>query len=98
MVFQIQLHQFVINATVFETLKKNINKISYVFLDLDLYEPTVFVLNNIQKKLFKNAIILLDNYKVFKGETKAVNEFIKKNKIKVYKEKFHKNFYFLKKK
>ena len=26
----------------------------------------------------KNGIILLDNYKVFDGETKAVNEFIKK--------------------
>ena len=37
-----------VKGNVFETLKKqNINKISYVFLDLDLYEPTVFVLNNI---------------------------------------------------
>ena len=45
----------------------------------------------------KNGIILLDNYKVFDGETKAVNEFIKTKKIKIYKRKFFRNFYYLKK-
>ena len=68
-----------------------------MLLDLDLYEPTQYVLKNIWSQLSKNAIILLDNYNVFKGETKAVNEFTKKNKIKIYKEKFYKNFSFLKK-
>ena len=87
-----------VKGDVFETLKtKKINKISFVLLDLDLYEPTQYVLKNIWSQLSKNAIILLDNYNVFKGETKAVNEFTKKNKIKIYKEKFHKYFYFLKK-
>jgi hypothetical protein len=87
-----------VKGNVFETLKtQKINKISFVLLDLDLYEPTEYVLKNIWSQLSKNAIILLDNYKVFKGETKAVNEFTKKNKIKIHKEKFHKNFYFLRK-
>ena len=45
----------------------------------------------------KNGIIFLDNYKVFKGETKAVDEFIKENNINVTKEKFYRDFYFLKK-
>jgi len=87
-----------VKGNVLETLnKQKIKKISFILLDLDLYEPTSFVLNNIWTKLSKNGIILLDNYKVFKGETKAVNEFIKQKKIKVFKEKFHRNFYFLKK-
>ena len=45
----------------------------------------------------QGAIILLDNYKVFKGETKAVNEFVKKNKLTIYNFKLYRKFYYLKK-
>ena len=87
-----------VKGDVIKTLnKQGIKKISFVILDLDLYEPTIFVLNNIWDKMSKNGIIFLDNYKVFKGETKAVDEFIKENNIKVKKEKFYRDFYFLKK-
>ena len=87
-----------VKGDVIKTLnKQGIKKISFVILDLDLYEPTIFVLNNIWDKMSKNGIIFLDNYKVFKGETKAVDEFIKENNIKVTKEKFYRDFYFLKK-
>ena len=87
-----------IKGDVIKTLKlQKINKISFILLDLDIYEPTSYVLNYIWPKISKNGIILLDNYKVFKGETKAVDEFVKKNKLKIYKKKFYRNFYFLKK-
>lgn len=87
-----------IKGDVIKTLQyQKIKKISFVLLDLDIYEPTSYVLNYIWPKMSKNGIILLDNYKVFKGETKAVNEFIKKKKLKIYKRNFHRNFYFLKK-
>ena len=75
---------------------KNV-KLSFVFLDLDLYDPTLYVLSNIWKKMQQGAIILLDNYKVFKGETKAVNEFVKKNKLTIYNFKLYRKFYYLKK-
>lgn len=78
-------------------IKQNIKKISFVLLDLDLYKPTQYVLNNTWSKLSKNGIILLDNYNVFKGETKAVNEFVKMRKISIYKKKLKRTFYYLKK-
>ena len=87
-----------VKGNVLQTLyKQKIKNISFILLDLDIYEPTSFVLNNVWDKLSKNGIILLDNYKVFKGETKAVNEFVKRRKIKIFKENFFRNFYFLKK-
>ena len=60
-------------------------KISLLHLDLDVYEPTRFVLDALYKNISKNGIILLDDYTHIKGATLAVDEFIKKNKLKVYK-------------
>ncbi len=78
-------------------IRQNIKKISFILLDLDLYEPTQYVLNSVWSKLSKNGIILLDNYNVFKGETKAVNEFVKMKKISIFKKKLKRTFYYLKK-
>tara|TARA_B100000787_G_C16060730_1_gene235436 strand:+ start:37 stop:657 length:621 start_codon:yes stop_codon:yes gene_type:complete len=87
-----------VKGNVIKTLKlQKIKKISFILLDLDIYEPTLHVLNYAWPKMSKDGIILLDNYKVFDGETKAVNEFAKINKLKIHKKKFFKNFYFLKK-
>jgi len=85
-----------VRETLIKTFKKK-TKLSFVLLDLDLYEPSAYVLKNIWRKLQKKAIILLDNYKVFKGETKAVNEFVKKNNLKIHNLKLHRNFYYLQK-
>ncbi len=87
-----------VKGDVLSTLKKTkLKKLSYVLLDLDIYEPTKYVLNYIWPKMQKKGIILLDNYNVFDGETKAVDEFTRSNKIKIRKKKFFRNFYFLKK-
>jgi len=77
-----------IKGNVFKTLprflKKNRNlKISFINLDLDLYEPSLYVLEMFYPKLKKNGIIMLDNYGDFFGETKAVKEFCKRTNIKV---------------
>ena len=67
-------------------IKENKNlQISLINLDLDLYEPSKIVLEILYPRLSKNGIIILDNYKTFYGETKAVNEFCKKHKIKLQK-------------
>ena len=73
-------------ATLPRFIRKNKKlKISLINLDLDLYEPSKIVLESLYSRLSKNGIIILDNYKTFYGETKAVNEFCKKNDIKLMK-------------
>ena len=79
-----------IKGDVLVTLPKFIRKnkkfkISLINLDLDLYEPSKIVLESLYSRLSKNGVIILDNYKTFYGETKAVNEFCKKYKIKLQK-------------
>ena len=65
-------------------LKKNKNlNFSFINLDLDLYEPSLLVLEKFYPKLSKNGIIMLDNFNEFFGETKAVKEFCKKKKVNI---------------
>ena len=73
-------------------------KISLLHLDLDVYEPTRFVLDNLYKNISVNGIIVLDDYTHIKGATLAVNEFIKENKLKVHKVSKHGRPYFIQKK
>ena len=74
---------------------KSIKKISLLHIDTDLYQPCKITLDHLYDKVSKNGIILFDNYNIFPGETKAVDEFIKEKKIK---NKLHKNFrYYIKK-
>lgn len=93
-----------VKGNIFKTLPKFIRKnkkkkYSLINLDLDLYEPTKFALENIFSKISKNGYLILDNYKSFFGETKAVDEFCRKNSIKVKKKiLLNKPIYFLQKK
>ena len=65
-------------------LKKNKNfKISFLHIDLDVYEPTSFVLNAFYKHVSVDGIILLDDYLSIDGATRAINTFVKKNKLKL---------------
>lgn len=95
----LQKNVYLIDGDIRKTLSKNIPKIlSFVNLDLDIYDPTKHCLPILWSFLNKGGLILLDNYKAFPGETKAVNEFVVKNKIKINKTKFGKRiFYYLKK-
>jgi hypothetical protein len=57
-------------------------KIALLHLDMDIYEPTKYALNKFFKYMSSGGIILLDDYSTIYGATKAVNEFLKKNKFK----------------
>tara|TARA_B110000196_G_C21102748_1_gene643530 strand:- start:91 stop:780 length:690 start_codon:yes stop_codon:yes gene_type:complete len=63
---------------------------SLIYFDMDLYIPTINILNNlnIKKNLSKFSKIVFDqgNSKLWKGEKKAMNEFYKKN-IKFFSKK-----------
>ena len=75
-----------IEGDIFKTLPnfiKNHNiKISFLHIDVDIYEPTLMILENLFNKINKNGILLLDDYKIIKGETRAVDDFFLKNNIK----------------
>jgi len=65
-------------------------KISLLNLDVDLYEPSKVILENFYPRLTKGGVLILDDYGVFPGETKAVNEFSRNKKIKIRKFNFRK--------
>lgn len=72
--------------TVPDYLKNNPQlKISLLNLDTDIYEPCVTILENLWDKIVKGGILMLDDYGVFAGETKAVDEFFKDKNITIHK-------------
>jgi hypothetical protein len=89
-----------IEKTIPDFLKKNkILKISFLHLDLDVYEPTKFALEAFYDKISKNGIILIDDYSQVNGATRATNDFLKKNKkIKIEKLNFNSRLFFIVKK
>ena len=72
-----------------KTTKKYANesfgsRIALLYLDVDNYEGTLEILNNLYKKMAKGGIIVFDEY-AFQGhgESDAVDEFFKDKKIKL---------------
>ena len=66
-------------------------KISLLNLDMDIYEPTKFVLNKLFSYVVKGGIILIDDYNAVYGATKAVDEFLNLNKdLEIKKLNFYK--------
>ena len=57
-------------------------KFSFVYFDMDLYEPTITALHAINKSLVKGGLIVFDegNKKLWAGEKKAIKEFLEINK------------------
>ncbi len=72
-------------------------KLSLLNLDTDVYEPAVTILKYLYPRITKGGILILDDYGVFPGETKAVNEYFKGKKIKIQKFKFSTPHYIIKK-
>jgi hypothetical protein len=78
-------------------LRKNIKyftKLSFIYIDCDLYETTAEVLNLLNSKLSIGGIIAFDegNQTINSGEGKAVNEFYKKNRKKYKRVPLNKNY------
>ena len=63
-------------------------KISILNIDVDIYEPTVAILEHLYPLVSKNGIIILDDYMTFPGETKAVNEYFKDTNVVIEKPLF----------
>jgi len=60
-------------------------KISLLNLDTDIYDPAVVILKHLWPRIVKGGILVLDDYGIFPGENKAVDDFFKDKKIKIRK-------------
>lgn len=88
-----------VTTTIPKFLEKNSKlKISLLNLDTDAYEPAVSILKNFFPKIVKGGILLLDDYNIWPGETKAVNDYFKGGKIKIQKFNFSKTPHYIVKK
>jgi len=75
-----------ITQTIPEYIGKNPKlKISLLNLDADLYEPSVTVLEYLYPRLEKGGVLILDDYGVFPGETKAVDDYFKDKRANIKK-------------
>ncbi len=71
-----------ISETVPEFIKRNPGtRFSLIHLDVDLYKPSVVVLENLYPLLSKGGILILDDYAIWEGETKAVDEYFQNKHI-----------------
>ncbi len=78
-----------ITVTVPKYLKENPDmKISLLNLDTDIYEPSVTILENFYPRLEKGGVLILDDYNVFPGETKAADDYFKGMNVEIKKFSF----------
>ena len=61
---------------------KQIN-IALLHIDVDIYEPSRVILENLYHKVIQGGIILLDDYGKFPGETKAVDDYFRDKNINI---------------
>lgn len=72
---------FLIEGDVRETFPEFLSenqhvRFNFVHLDMDVYEPTLCVLDKLYEKLVKGGIIMFDDYNIVSGATKAIDEFL----------------------
>ena len=60
-------------------------RISLLNLDTDIYEPAVTILEHLYPRIVPGGVLLLDDYAVFPGENKAVEEFFADKDINIKK-------------
>jgi len=96
-----QLHQVLDNKklnTKIELVKGDINqtvpdyvanhpelRIAMLNLDTDIYEPAVTILEHLYPRIVSGGILILDDYGVFPGETKAVDDYFKGQNVVIRK-------------
>lgn len=73
-----------IKGLVEDTLpKSNHDKIALLRMDTDLYSSTKIELELLYPKVLSNGVIIIDDYGHWDGAKKAVNEYIKNNKLNI---------------
>lgn len=70
-------------------------KISLLNLDTDIYEPAVTILEYLFPKIVRGGILLLDDYQVTDGETKAVDDYFSGRNVKIQRLPFRQTPWFI---
>jgi hypothetical protein len=82
----IELIQGDICATVPQYVKTHPElKISLLNLDTDIYEPAVTILEHLFPRINQGGILMIDDYGVFPGETKAVDDYFYNTSVQIKK-------------
>lgn len=58
-------------------------RIALLNLDTDVYEPAVTILEHLYPRLEPGGVLILDDYEVFPGETKAVDDYFAGRSAKI---------------
>ncbi len=70
-------------------------KISFLHLDVDLYEPSVTILEFFYPRISKGGVLVLDDYNSFHGETKAANDYFKDKDVTIHRSELTTSPYFV---
>ncbi|WP_026449911.1 TylF/MycF/NovP-related O-methyltransferase [Aequorivita capsosiphonis] len=71
-------------------LKENPSlKIALLHIDVDVYDPTKIILQNLWDKIVPGGVLVLDDYGTVEGETKAVDEFFQNKNVIINKPKYY---------
>jgi len=82
----VELIQGDVNLTIPKYLESHPElKISLLNLDVDMYEPSMTILEYLYPRITKGGILVLDDYGTWPGETTAVDEYFKDTDIKIHK-------------
>lgn len=73
-------------------------EVSFINLDVDIYEPSKVILESLYPKLSVGGVLLLDNYGEFPGETKAVDDYLNNINISIQECTLNKPHYYVVKK
>ncbi len=60
-------------------------RISLLHIDVDVYSPTVAIMNHLYERVVRNGLVVLDDYGTVEGETRAIDEFVKDRDITIEK-------------
>lgn len=60
-------------------------KISLLHIDVDVYQPSVVILNNLYDKVVKGGLVVFDDFGTVAGETRAIDEFFSGKEITINK-------------
>lgn len=83
--------------TIPEFISKNPQfKISLLHIDVDIYEPTACIIEYLWPKVVKGGIVIFDDYGIFPGATKAIDDYFVDYQIEKFKS-LHTPTYIIKK-
>ena len=60
-------------------------KIALLHIDVDVYKPSVVILNNLYERVVREGLVVLDDFGTVAGETKAIDEFFEGRDVLIRK-------------